>query len=402
MFFGFLKYLKPNPQARPAVKRVSEFVDFKTRRQKKYISLMVVPSYSGSKTRSLHIPYTVFYGTLLFFFTISAMVAGFYLKTLYFENMTHTLTYTLEETLENFDEFRQEARLTNLFLHENSVYMFEQLSNEKNRAQNAFYHQERTHQVNYDSVQEAINHMERQVREFEAERMGILELLEERAAIIPPIADTVRRVQASQKSLASELFSVKEENEYTLSALPDTPMVLGAKSPDAEVEFHARLIALANELENQWLLIENLEAYMVQIDEYLSNFPTLMPIIGGVVTSGFGTRRDPFTGRPAFHEGVDIPAPLGTPIHAAGGGIVTYSGVRGGYGNVVFIDHGGGLQTRYAHNTHNIVSVGERVERGQVIAYVGSTGRSLSPHLHYEVLLNGQRIDPVGFLREEI
>ncbi|MCL1862477.1 MAG: M23 family metallopeptidase, partial [Defluviitaleaceae bacterium] len=134
----------------------------------------------------------------------------------------------------------------------------------------------------------------------------------------------------------------------------------------------------------------------------LSNYPTLMPIIGGRITSGFGSRRDPITGRTAFHEGVDIPAPSGTPIHAAGGGTVSYSGWRGGYGNVVFIDHGSGLQTRYAHNTRNLVTVGQRVERGDVIAYVGSTGRSLSPHLHYEVLRNGNQINPVPFITETI
>jgi murein DD-endopeptidase MepM/ murein hydrolase activator NlpD len=173
-------------------------------------------------------------------------------------------------------------------------------------------------------------------------------------------------------------------------------------SPVSEEELLVRLAAVAAELEVQRVLFENIEEYKREIETYLLNFPTLMPIQGGQITSWFGFRRDPITGGRAFHEGVDIPAPMGTAIHAAGGGVVVYSAFRGGYGNVVFIDHGGGLQTRYAHNTQNLVYVGQRVERGDVIAYVGSTGRSISPHLHYEVLRNGSQIDPVPFIMEEI
>ncbi|MCL1844923.1 MAG: M23 family metallopeptidase, partial [Defluviitaleaceae bacterium] len=110
--------------------------------------------------------------------------------------------------------------------------------------------------------------------------------------------------------------------------------------------------------------------------------------------------RDPITGRTAFHEGIDIPAPTGTPIMAAGGGTVVFVGWRTGFGNVVEIEHGFGLMTRYAHNSRNAVTVGQRVERGDIVAYVGSTGRAISSHLHYEIILNDHPVNPQNYIWE--
>jgi murein DD-endopeptidase MepM/ murein hydrolase activator NlpD len=124
------------------------------------------------------------------------------------------------------------------------------------------------------------------------------------------------------------------------------------------------------------------------------------PPATGVVSSGFGMRADPFTGENKFHKGLDIAAPLGSPIKAAAAGKVTFSGWADGYGNLVTVDHGGGISTRYAHSAANLVNVGDEVAAGQEIALVGSTGRSTAPHLHFEVHKNGRPIDPkevVGF-----
>jgi murein DD-endopeptidase MepM/ murein hydrolase activator NlpD len=120
----------------------------------------------------------------------------------------------------------------------------------------------------------------------------------------------------------------------------------------------------------------------------------------GVVSSGFGFRADPFTGENKFHKGLDIAAPLGSPIKAAAAGKVVFSGWADGYGNLVTVDHGDGISTRYAHSAANLVNAGADVAAGQEIALVGSTGRSTAPHLHFEVHKNGQPIDPrevVGF-----
>jgi murein DD-endopeptidase MepM/ murein hydrolase activator NlpD len=232
--------------------------------------------------------------------------------------------------------------------------------------------------------------------DFEERRLEFLTFLDERARQIPPIANIINQLEISQENLFEAL-----SRERTEPAAHGIRLMGGNYAhPVTEAELISRLEILAEQLEIQRLLYENLESYRLRMGEYLLNYPTLMPITGGTVTSGFGWRRDPINGGNAFHEGVDIPAPSGTPILAAGGGTVIYSGWRGGYGNVVFLCHGGGITTRYAHNSQNNVEVGERVERGQAIAYVGSTGRSISTHLHYEVLIDGQHVDPMIFITE--
>ena len=116
------------------------------------------------------------------------------------------------------------------------------------------------------------------------------------------------------------------------------------------------------------------------------------------VGSGFGFRTDPFTGRPALHTGLDFPAETGTPIHAAAGGVVRTVEVHPAYGRMVEIDHGNGLVTRYAHTSKIFVKPGDLIKRGDVIAAIGSTGRSTGPHLHFEVLVEGVPQDPDRFL----
>lgn len=116
-------------------------------------------------------------------------------------------------------------------------------------------------------------------------------------------------------------------------------------------------------------------------------------------TSGFGVRFDPFTRRPAYHSGLDFGGGHATPIYATGPGVISFTGVRSGYGNVVEIDHGRGLKTRYAHLSGYSVRAGQRVAVGQRIAAMGSTGRSTGPHLHYEVWVNGRAQNPLRFLK---
>jgi murein DD-endopeptidase MepM/ murein hydrolase activator NlpD len=116
------------------------------------------------------------------------------------------------------------------------------------------------------------------------------------------------------------------------------------------------------------------------------------------VGSGFGFRSDPFTGRAALHTGLDFPTETGTPVHAAAGGVVLSSQFHPEYGNLVELDHGNGLVTRYAHNSRVLVKAGDLVKRGQVISEVGTTGRSTGAHLHFEVLVDGVPQDPAKFL----
>jgi len=127
---------------------------------------------------------------------------------------------------------------------------------------------------------------------------------------------------------------------------------------------------------------------------------TPSPIMDGPVrvTSGFGMRRDPFTGRPEHHDGVDLAAPSGTPVHPAMAGEVVFSGWQRGYGRTVVIRHQEGLETVYAHNAKNFVKVGDRVSSDTPVARVGSSGRSTGPHVHFEVRRDGRAVDPTPYL----
>lgn len=122
------------------------------------------------------------------------------------------------------------------------------------------------------------------------------------------------------------------------------------------------------------------------------------PIAEGWLSSFFGIRTDPFTGRPAMHEGLDFAGKLGSPVVAVAAGSVIWSGPRDGYGNLIEIDHGHGFVTRYGHNSRNLVRVGQLVRKGQQIARMGSSGRSTGPHVHFEVLRDGQPVNPLRYL----
>lgn len=126
--------------------------------------------------------------------------------------------------------------------------------------------------------------------------------------------------------------------------------------------------------------------------------PSVLPVASGYDGSSFGTRIDPFTGRRSQHDGVDFVAPAGTPIVAAAGGVVVAAEWHHEYGNMIDIDHGNGLKTRYAHASKVLVKVGDLVRPGQLIARVGTTGRSTGAHLHFEVHVNGVPRNPSGFL----
>jgi murein DD-endopeptidase MepM/ murein hydrolase activator NlpD len=127
--------------------------------------------------------------------------------------------------------------------------------------------------------------------------------------------------------------------------------------------------------------------------DFMECYPDYSPT-DGYVTSGYGYRTDPFSGLRTFHRGLDIANSKGTEIHAAGSGIVTYSGYNGNYGNMVVISHGYDYETVYAHNNENLVKVGDIVEKGNVVALMGSTGKSTGPHVHFEVHFEGTQMNP--------
>ncbi|KLI64770.1 peptidoglycan DD-metalloendopeptidase family protein [Aurantiacibacter marinus] len=139
-------------------------------------------------------------------------------------------------------------------------------------------------------------------------------------------------------------------------------------------------------------------ARMSALERGLDSIPQVMPADINSISSGFGFRRDPFTGGGAMHSGLDFRAPHGAPIHAAAAGTVTFSGWRSGYGQTVEITHGSGMVTRYAHMSRFSTRAGAEVAAGEVIGAIGSTGRSTGPHLHFEVRINGRAVNPRPFL----
>lgn len=167
----------------------------------------------------------------------------------------------------------------------------------------------------------------------------------------------------------------------------------GPLIPAASAEATADLNADAQfrSLFMTWKKLDTLEQGVISI-------PSVQPVQHLSFTSNFGIRSDPFRGSAAMHAGVDIPGPTGTPIYATADGIISHADRQGGYGNLVEINHGKGISTRYGHLSKIIVSDNARVRRGQIIGLMGSTGRSTGPHLHYEVRIDGHAVNPVPFL----
>jgi murein DD-endopeptidase MepM/ murein hydrolase activator NlpD len=157
---------------------------------------------------------------------------------------------------------------------------------------------------------------------------------------------------------------------------------------------------LAREMTQRLDSLRELRGHMEERRSVLAATPTIWPVTG-LVTSGFGYRRSPFTGARELHDGLDISAPHGSPIMAAADGMVAYAGpLSGGYGNVLYIDHGHGFFTFYGHTSQILVAPGARVRRGQIVAQVGNTGMSTGPHVHYSVRNKGVWVNPLKYIVE--
>jgi murein DD-endopeptidase MepM/ murein hydrolase activator NlpD len=190
-----------------------------------------------------------------------------------------------------------------------------------------------------------------------------------------------------------------------LQALQAPPARGGAESTSIPsrnltlLEFTEMLDKLARQVDTRTDQLNVLEALLLQNSANRRFLPSLPPILDGWFSSNFGYRIDPFTGLRSFHEGIDFPAEVGTPVLAAASGKVVFADVHPEYGKMVEIDHGNGLVTRYAHASQLLVKEGDLVVAGQRVASVGTTGRSTGPHLHFEVRQNGVPQNPARFLK---
>lgn len=191
--------------------------------------------------------------------------------------------------------------------------------------------------------------------------------------------------------------------EFNFGELPGRggmePSMDGASSHDLTLsEFQALLESMGHDLERRSDYMNVVESTLMTDRIKSKLLPTSQPVNVAYNASSFGVRLDPFTGRAAMHEGIDFAAPVGTPIVAAAGGVVTVAEFHPQYGNMLEIDHGNDLITRYAHTSRIVVHVGDIVRRGQHVADIGTTGRSTGPHLHFEVRIKGVAQDPRKFL----
>lgn len=165
-----------------------------------------------------------------------------------------------------------------------------------------------------------------------------------------------------------------------------------------EVDIQNAIIAIEKELSHRESEIAAIDFLLSRNSLQTKQTPAGWPVKGGWVSSNFGSRMHPMTGKKQFHRGVDIPGKEGSDVLAVADGVVTRSNNNGNYGWMVEIDHGDSVSTLYSHNRKNLVKEGETVVKGQVIAHVGSTGRSTGPHVHFEVSKNKRTINPVRYL----
>ncbi|MFZ1948339.1 MAG: M23 family metallopeptidase [bacterium] len=178
----------------------------------------------------------------------------------------------------------------------------------------------------------------------------------------------------------------------------DAPVEEGNRLSGALASLDSNVDRLLRQIRLQRHSFDEIRARLESKTEELGGIPSIRPVESGYVSSTFGRRRDPFSGRINRHEGVDFSARKGAKVMATADGIVKYAGYDGAYGNTVELDHGNGYVTRYCHNSRLSVAKGQAVKRGDVIAAVGSSGRSSGCHLHYEVLVNGTHQDPIQFI----
>jgi len=191
----------------------------------------------------------------------------------------------------------------------------------------------------------------------------------------------------------------KREFDFSIEPAMGGPETSPGLSSLAVPDFVKALENVSGQIEKKTERLSALESTLIDKKLHAAVHPTGWPSDGGWISSGFGVRSDPFTGRSAMHAGVDIAARMGSPILAMGDGIVTFTGEQHGYGLTIEVTHVSGLVTRYAHTREVLAKTGERVKKGQKIALVGTSGRSTGPHLHIEVLRNGHATNPIGFLK---
>ena len=224
--------------------------------------------------------------------------------------------------------------------------------------------------------------------------------LESMTLLLAELQSRVTRLDAVGMNLTQS--AGLEPGEFNFDMAPALGGPLMTSQEDARELIPAlegELFALSTALDDREVQLDILSE-LIQGEQVKSDAtPSGRPVLSGWLSSRYGTRIDPFSGKKAWHDGVDFAGKAGSNIVAVASGVVSWSGERYGYGKMVEVAHGDGVITRYAHNQENLVKVGDMVRRGDVVALMGNSGRSTGPHVHFEVHKNGRPVDPASYLR---
>jgi len=250
------------------------------------------------------------------------------------------------------------------------------------------------------------NDLQQQEDQIHSMRLQLDEQLADLAARVGQVNAQMLRLNALGKRLTEMAHLDKGEFNFDAPPAQGGPEVESGLDVDGDMHQTSQAAGqLGDVLERLQAQLIDRERQLVILETFISArqltqlaVPNGSPLFGSYISSEFGRRVDPFTGILAFHPGVDLAASEGAFVHSVAPGVVTWAGERSGYGKLVEINHGNGFVTRYAHNSRVMVRVGDKVKKGQNVSQVGSTGRSTGPHLHFEVLKNGQTVNPVSFL----
>ncbi|HDN69494.1 MAG TPA: M23 family metallopeptidase [Gammaproteobacteria bacterium] len=193
-----------------------------------------------------------------------------------------------------------------------------------------------------------------------------------------------------------------DKGEFDFNAVPAVGGPEGVANRESVplADFLNMLDQLETEMEDRDQKLSVLESLLMSRSLSERVMPSGRPVEDGWLSSRYGKRNDPFTGKQDFHKGLDFAGKKGSEVIAVGDGVVSWAGKKSGYGQLIEINHGNGYSTRYGHNQSHTVKVGDTVKKGQQIALMGSTGRSTGPHVHFEVLRNGKKVNPSGFIGE--
>ncbi len=244
--------------------------------------------------------------------------------------------------------------------------------------------------------------------ELQAERDNIESIRQENEDTLDALAIRIAQMNARMIRLDAlgrrlTIMANIEDGEFDFDADPalggpEVPMAAGSNIAVPEVL--DAMNSLGVQLNNREVQLDVLEGVLMNQSLKDRVYPQGRPVGAGWISSYFGKRTDPFTGKPANHTGIDFAGKMGAEVVAVAAGVVTWSANRYGYGIMVEINHGSGYATRYAHNSKNLVAVGDEISKGQVVALMGETGRATGPNLHFEVLQNGRRVNPVKYIRD--